>query len=66
MVGFVAKDRKGAIELFGEYNADKLVGEGHARERYLGVCTLVDRLSEAEGPSHNKEQSFDSARHAFL
>lgn len=47
VVGFIAEDGHGAIELLDGHEADHLVGKSHLRKGYLAVSTLIDGFAEA-------------------
>ena len=54
VVGFVAEDGHGAIELLDEEEADHLVGESHLREAELAVGTLINCFGKAIRSAYNE------------
>ena len=60
------QDGEGAIELLDENQAYHLVAEGHGRERYFGVGTVVNLLREAVRSAHDEDQPLGSRCYLFF
>ena len=57
VVGFAFDDGAGAVDLFGENEADHLVGEGELREGELFVGAGIDGGREAVGASDDEDET---------
>ena len=66
MVWLSAQDGMCAVKLFYEENPDKLVGEGHLRERDLFFGKGVNGGVEAIGASHHEDEATGTSCHALL
>lgn len=65
MIGFAAQDGTSAIELFGEKDADELVGEGHLRQGYLFGSERMDGSIKTIGAAHDEHDATGSGSHSF-
>ena len=66
VVGFVVEDGEGPVELFGEQQADHLVGEGHFGEGDFVRCRGVGFGRETVRPAGDEHQVADSGVHFSL
>ena len=57
MIGLAFDDGAGAVDLFGEDQADHLVGEGHLGEGQLFVGSGIDGWGEAVGAADDEDEA---------
>ena len=66
VVGFVAEDGEGPVELFYKEEPYHLVVESHLGEGDFVVCRSIDRRGESKGSANDKDEVADAGVHLFL
>ena len=66
VIRFAAHDGHGPVNLLDEEKPHHLVCERHARERQLGVGTLVDLFRESVRTADDENQAFGALDHPAL
>ena len=66
MIRQIVQYRQGAVELLGKDDAHHLVREGHARERYLALCSGIHGIGEAIGATNHEYEAAGHGVHALL
>ena len=56
MIGFVAENGHGAVELLDGHEADHLVGESHLRKGYFSVCARINLFAKAIRATYDERQ----------